>query len=195
MSQFLRAVYETSAPEERAGELLRQWMRLPLPGEEPGLQGIRDCAPEDLPDLDGFLPLWAEALSDGDRGNKLVRTLLIEAAVMSGGLGSLGELAREPGPGQGSLYLAWIQAMRSAGDDSRAADAAREALAAEAIGSYNRAAIAEELAELSAPDAEAVLEARHLAWRSRPDANRLLVLHHAAAQLGDPARVMAEELT
>lgn len=62
------------------------------------------------------------------------------------------------------------------------------------IGAYNRAAIAEELAELSEPDADAVLDARRLAWRSSPDVERLLVLHHAAAQLGDPTRAMAEEL-
>ena len=194
MGQYLRAVYETSDPGERAGELLRHWARLPLPGEEPSLQDIRDCAPEDLPDLDQFLPLWVGMLSDGDRGNKLVRTLLVEAAKMSGGLGSLGDLARRPGPGQGSLFLEWIQALRSVSADSQAADAAREALDIAEIGSYNRAAIAEELAELSEPDGGAVLEARRLAWRSEPNATRLLVLHHAAAQLGDPVQVMAEEL-
>ena len=162
MSQYLRAVYETSDPGERAGELLRQWARLPLPGEEPSLQDIRDCAPEDLPDLDGFLPLWVGQLSDGDRGNKLVRGLLVEAATMSGGPSALGDLARQPGPGQGSLYLEWIRALRSASETAQAADAAREALAAPALGSYNRAAIAEELAELSMPDVGAVLEARRM---------------------------------
>lgn len=194
MSQYLRAVYETSAPEERAGELDRQWARLPLPGEEPSLQDIRDCAPEDVPDLDEFLPLWVGALSGADRSKKLVRTLLVEAATMSGGLGLLGDLARLPGPGRGSMFLEWVLALRSEGDAAQAADAAREALAAEAIGSYNRAAIAEELAELSVPDAGAVLDARRVAWRSRPSETRLLTLHHAAVQLGDPSRVMAEEL-
>jgi hypothetical protein len=194
MSQYLRAVYETSAPEVRAGELDREWARLPLPGEEPSLQDIRDCAPEDVPDLGDFLPLWVRQLSDGDRGNKVVRTLLLEAAGTSGGLADLGDLARRPGPGQGSLYLEWIQALRSDGITTQAAEVAREALSTPAIGSYNRAAIAAELAELSAPDAGAVLEARRLAWRSRPSETRLLVLHHAAAQLGDPSRVMAEEL-
>ena len=76
----------------------------------------------------------------------------------------------------------------------QAADAAREALATEGIGSWNRAAIAEELAELGAPDVGAVLEARRVAWRSRPDKTSLLLLHHAASQLGDPAQVLAEEL-
>lgn len=194
MSQYLRAVYETSAPEERAGELGRQWDWLPLPGEEPSLQDIRDCAPEDLPDLEEFLTSWISELSTGGRDKKLVRTLLVEAATLCGGPGALGDLARQPGPGQGSLYLEWIQALRSGGASTQAADAAREALAAEAIDSFNRAVIAEELAELSAPDAGAVFNARRLAWRSQPSQTRLLVLHHAAAQLGDPERVMAEEL-
>lgn len=76
----------------------------------------------------------------------------------------------------------------------QAADAAREALATEGIGFWNRAAIAEELAELGAPDVGAVLEAMRVAWRSRPDKTSLLLLHHAASQLGDPAQVLAEEL-
>jgi hypothetical protein len=87
MSQYLRAVYETSAPDGRAGELGKQWARLPLQGEEPSLQDIRDYAPEDVPDLGDFLPLWVRQPSDGDRSKKLVRTLLVEAATMSGGLG------------------------------------------------------------------------------------------------------------
>ncbi|GAA1884876.1 hypothetical protein GCM10009715_33880 [Paeniglutamicibacter psychrophenolicus] len=194
MSQYLRAVYETSAPVERADELSRQWTRLPLPGEEPSLQDIRDCAPEDVPNLEGFLPLWVGALSDADRSKKLVRTLLVEAAIMSGGPDALGNLARQPGPGRGSLYLEWVKALRSVGDTDRAVDAAREALTTEAFGSRNRAAVAEELAELSAPDNAAVLEARRIAWRSEPSETRLLALHHAAAQQGSPMHVMAEEL-
>lgn len=194
ISQYLRAVYETSTPEERAGTLVRKWVRLPLPGEEPSLQDIRDCAPEDVPGFDEFLPVWFRQLSDGDRGNKVVRALLLEAAGLSGGLGDLGELARRPGPGQSSLYLEWIQALRSNGATTQAAEVAREALSIPAVGSYNRAAIAEELAELSASDAGAVFDARRVAWRSRPSQTRLLVLHHAAAKLGDPDLVMAEEL-
>jgi hypothetical protein len=194
MSQYLRAVYETSAPEERTGKLVEAWARLPLPAEEPSLLDIRDCAPEDLPNFDAFLPLWLEQLSETDRGQQLVRRLLLEAATFSGNLASLDEVARRPGPGQGSLYLEWIRSLRIVSDTALAADAAREALATPEIGSYNRAAIAEELAELSEPDPGAVLNARRLAWRSRPSETRLLLLHHAVAQLGDPALVMAEEL-
>lgn len=174
--------------DQRTGELSRQWVRLPLSGEEPSLQDIRECALEDLPDLGNFLPLWFSQLSNADRSNSVVRTLLLEAATMSGDLDGLGDLAHQPCPGPGSLFLEWLQALCSAGDDSKATEATREALSTLRIGSPNRAAIAEELAELSEPDTVAVLEARRLAWRSRPCETQLLVLHHAAAQLGDPAR-------
>ena len=194
MSQYLRAVYETSALSERASELITQWRRLPLHGEEPNLQQIRDCAPEDVPDLDSFLPSWIAELSAADRGTKLIRTLLVEAAKLSTGLDGLRDLARQTGPGQGSLYLDWVRELRAASESSRAVEAAREALEVPGIGSFNRAAIAEELAELSISDLQAVLEARRIAWRSRGDENRLLLLHHAAAQLGDPTNIMSEEL-
>lgn len=194
MSQFLRAVYETSTEPERTGELSRQWLRLPLPGAEPSLQDIRDCSLEDMAGFEAFLPLWVKELANGDRGDMVTRTLLVEAAIMSSGAAGLRDLARQSGPGQGSLYLEWIRALRTAAELSPAADAAREALQAPGISSRNRATIAEELAELSVPDLGAVLEARRLAWRNGPDEARLLLLHLAATQLGDPTRVMIEEL-
>lgn len=91
MGQYLRALYETSMPEERAGELVRKWVGLPLPAEEPSLQDIRNCAPEYLPDLGIFLPLWVSQLANADRSNRVVRTLFLEATAMSGGLDGLGE--------------------------------------------------------------------------------------------------------
>ena len=194
MSRYLRTVYETTDPVDRPAELFMQWRYASRIGAFPSLEDLRGSDSPDLPDLDGFLPQWITELQEQDQGEKLTRTLLVEAVLLAEGVDGLGRLARAEGPGRGPYYSQWVSALHTAGRISPAIEAAREALLAPGIGAYARAGIADQLAELAAGDPETVLGARRTAWRSRPSALRLRFLHHAATQFANPVTVMTGEL-
>lgn len=78
-ARYLRAVYETTPPPERASVLMEEWFDLPQ-YNPPTLRDIREALPSDLPALQEFLPQWTASLQTIDeRHHPQVRRLLNEA--------------------------------------------------------------------------------------------------------------------
>lgn len=78
-ARYLRAVYETTPLQERAGVLVDEWFDLPR-YTPPTLRDIREALPSDLPALREFLPHWVARLQTLDeRHHPHARRLLDEA--------------------------------------------------------------------------------------------------------------------
>jgi len=78
-ARYLRAVYETTPPPERASVLVEEWFDLPH-YRPPTLRDIREALQSDLPALREFLPQWIACLQTiDDRHQPHVRRLLDEA--------------------------------------------------------------------------------------------------------------------
>lgn len=201
-ARYLRAVYETTPPSERADTLLEEMGALRCIGGPPSLQPVVDARRAALPDLEAFLPAWIARLGSGIRGDSPVAVfardvtrLRSEAAQLRGGADALAHLAREPGSCDAEIHRDWVDALMREGRGEEAAAAAREALERlEPRGSL-RAGIAERLARLAAAqgDSDAVLQARRESWRSAPSTHRLLELIDTATALDMAERVVAEE--
>jgi len=183
-SQYLRAVYETTPPAQRAATLVDEWFDLPS-RHAPTLAAVRESRPHDLPGLNAFLPDWIAELTslaaEQPGATARVRPLLTEATELHGGADGLANLAHTPGPGRGERFLDWVQALLRAGREKDAAAAAREALAGPSPYGEAYARLAEHLAELTRDDDDdaARLTARRTAWRAKPTDQRLLALHSA----------------
>ena len=192
-SRYLRAVYETTSPAERAAALVGEWFGLPTWASVPSLAMVRETRRQDLPDLEAFLPEWITQLrSIGGRAPQ-ARRLLAEAAELHGGVDELALLARDSATDQARHYLDWVEALRRTGRDPDAAAAAREALQTLDPYGETRARIAEHLAESMTGDAGEILAAQRAAWRAAPTQERLLRLHHAATVTGQVPQAMAAE--
>jgi hypothetical protein len=195
-ARYLRAVYETTPPAQRAGVLLGEWFALPSYGATT-LATVRETRASDLPDLSAFRPDWISQLSSpaAEQASELrVRALLSESVQLHSGADGLAALARRAGTGRGERFLDWVEALRRAGREADAADAAREALTDPSPEGAAFAQVAEQLAELVGDDADALLVARRAAWRARPSDERLLALH-AAIPAEEVDRVLAGEIT
>jgi tetratricopeptide (TPR) repeat protein len=193
-ARYLRALYETTAPAERAAELLEAVLRLGYVGSPMDLAALSAADTTPLTDLVSFLPGWLERLQGwrGDpysRGDQVAR-LLREAIEISQGADGLAELARTRGE-----YLAWVEALVRAERRDEAIAAGREGLE-RLPPARTRALLAERVAELAVEDGDAllVLAARRSAWQAEPMTERLVALWRAARDThGHPDGVLAEE--
>lgn len=198
-ARYLRALYETCPAHERPARLLEEVDALLYVGDEPTLRAVAETRREELADLDAFLPGWIDGLEEAADGRyglaAAARSLLSEAAALSGGPDALGELARRASGSQGEAYRDWIDALVRVGRHEEAETAAREALATLAPAGRVRATIAERLLRLAARrgDGEAVLEGRREAWRASPTLQRLMDLVDTATALGQRDAVLTEE--
>ena len=180
MARYLRAVYETTAPQDRAAAVHQAYLTLPWSTKEPALDDIATTRQEGLPDLASFLPGWIDRLlTETSQPSPETRVrLLTEAALRQGGVEALADLARRSGPHQGGVALARIDALTTAGRPDEAAAAAREALDLLGGDSRHLAAIADRLADLTTRlgDTAAAVRARRRAWRAEPSRRRLLAM-------------------
>lgn len=192
-ARYLRAVYETTSPPERARVLAEEWATLWVGSSGPSLTAVRESREHDVPDIEVFLPAWIAQLHALDGERSVVRSLLVEAVEAHGGVDGLAALARDYAPIRPEYYLAWIDALRR--DDRRldAAGAAWEAL--EALDPYGekQALIAERRTALVDDPAE-VLDACRAAWRAAPSQARLLALHQAARVTDQVESAMSAEI-
>jgi hypothetical protein len=180
LARHLRAVYETTALQNRAAAVHRAFLRLPWCPSQPTLRDVAATRQDDLPDLPTFLPDWIDhLLAETTRPSPEHRNrLLAEAAVLHRGVDGLADLAHLPGPHTGGVHLAWIDALTTADRFDEAADAAREALALPSADTPHRAAAADRLAEATTrlADLDGAVDARQRAWRTVPTRRRLLAL-------------------
>jgi hypothetical protein len=130
-ARYLRAVYETTPPSERADTLLEEMGALRYIGGPPSLQPVVDARRAALPDLEAFLPAWIARLGSGISGDspvgvyaRDVTRLRSEAAQLRGGADALAELAREPGACDAEIHRDWVDALVREGRGEEAAAAA-----------------------------------------------------------------------
>jgi hypothetical protein len=197
VARYLRAVYETTPPGERASALYREYTTLGVGANPDLLHAIATTRRGDLPDLEVFLPAWIEALLAETTALSPARRqrLLTEATLLHRGLDGLADLARRPGSHRPGTYLAWVDALADAGRDADAADAAREALALANTTATALAQAADRLAGLTTRlgDSAAAVAARSTAWRAEPTRQRLLALVATGEAAGTLATTLATE--
>ena len=194
LARYLRCVYETTATGGRAAAAHRAWLDLPSHWTL-SLADLSGTRREQLPHLEAFLPDWIEHLLTQTETRPVrdrVR-LLTEAATLAGGVDALTGLAARPGPHQGGIGLARIDALTAAGRLADARAAAWETLDLPDIDAAHRAEAADRLADLEETrgDPDAAVAARRRAWTSQPTRGRLLAM--AATSLD--AGVLPETLT
>lgn len=189
VARYLRALYETTAPDARAAEVCQRYADLYYLAPSLSLHAIDGTRREKLPELDLFLPAWIDVLIERTDGIWVLaarQRLLTEAAVWRSGIAGLAEVARRSGPHQPTAYLDWIDALTEAGRPAEAAAAAREGLAVPGLPAERAAEVADRLAAvvLRQGDRSAALEARRQAWRAAPTRQRLLAMVTAAQAAG-----------
>lgn len=197
VARFLRAIYETTALGERAGQLYDRYADLGHLAPGMSLNTIVDTRRSGLPDLGAFLPAWIEVLTEHINGcwARDRQRLLTEATVLHAGTDGLAAVARRPGDHQPIAYLDWVDALTGEGRVDDAAAAAREAMTAAGLPEERRAEIADRLGELAARlgDPPAALDARRTAWRAYRTRRRLLALVAAADAAGQRTGTLEAE--
>ncbi|MFL5351650.1 hypothetical protein [Archangium sp.] len=194
-ARYLRAVYLTTPPEQRAPVLLQQLRRVRslLPrGPRPLVQEWLDISSEPLPDFDLFLRDHVALLRE--RNDPDADVWLREAIRLSQGTRGLRALAfSEPGR-HPRAFLDLLTALEREGTPQDVLTTAREALAILPSGLPLRAAIAGFLASaagrLGQPDT--VRAARWEAFVSQPTLPRLLDLRDALPSEPERAQVLRE---
>lgn len=193
LARYVRCVYETTPANQRPQAVHRAFVQVPG-GWALTLADVSTSRVGGLPDLDVFLPGWIDALlaeSGFPSARDRVR-LLVEAATLGGGVNMLADVARRPGPHQGGVALAWIDALTELGRHVEARAAAAEALDLPGADGVHRAEAADRLAHLLSLEGatHAAVGARRHAWTTHPTRARLLAL----AGTGQDAGVVLETL-
>jgi len=198
--RYFRAMYEVSAPQERAQCMLALMETLrSVGGQDVGLAEVAtmDGQPS-LPDRDVFLPLWIEALKAVDADQKgwgrCARKLLREAVTMNGQADGLCALAYEEGAEHPEVYHDWVGVLVQQNRLQEAIEAAREGIQRIQDLSY-RARLADRLALLAhtTHDVALAVEATRSAWRSAPTVVRLLLMVAAAERAGVTSVALEQE--
>lgn len=194
-ARYLRALYLSTPPEQRAPVLLEQMrqVRVLLPrGPRPLVQEWLDISSEPLPDWDVFLRAWVSLLrqqldSDAD-------VWLREAIHLSQGTRGLRELAFSEPSRHPRAFLDLLAALEREGSPSEVLSTAREALEVLPAGLPLRAAVAGVLASAAERlgQADTVRAARWEAFVSQPTLARLLELRDSRPSEPERAQVMRE---
>jgi tetratricopeptide (TPR) repeat protein len=132
-ARHLRALYETTHPEQRPGALLQSMKDLQYVGHEwLGLPDMIGARRTPLPDRERFLEAWIALLgqrqTDPDGFDVEVRRLLFQAVAIYRGSEGLAELARRDGRRIPEAYRKWILALAEDDKTDEAIQAAQEAL-------------------------------------------------------------------
>lgn len=124
VNECLYLAYMGNDPQDRPDELLR--MIRNLDAYPVGLENLLQIGSKELPELDAFLPLWAERL--GSRDGKLADELLSEALAMIGDDTYLLETARKYVDKHPNLYLQLLEKNVDTGEDPQMLEVGLEAL-------------------------------------------------------------------
>ncbi|QRN97383.1 hypothetical protein JRI60_52040 [Archangium violaceum] len=192
-ARYLRAVYLTTPPEQRAPVLLEEMRRVRslLPEEpRPRMREWLDISSEPLPDSEAFLRDWVSLLRQ--HGDPDADAWLREAIALSQGPRGLRELAFSEPTRHPRAFLDLLAALEREGKPREVLSTAREALDVLPAGLPLRAAVASFLASaatrLKQPDT--VCAARWEALVAQPTLPHLLDLRDAHASEPERATVM-----
>lgn len=150
-ARYLRCIYETSNPAERAKNLLKKIdIQAPLSdyrydiyeNDDPLLVDIEDAKLEELPGKREFLFDWIELVTG--YGTDRANILLLEAVYVKDGIDGVQELARKWKGRQPRGYLFWINILKDQKDWNKVIDTAREASSVITF-NYLRGVIAREM--------------------------------------------------
>lgn len=205
-ARYARAVYETAPSGGRPSALLAEVRRTEhlIDWKVGLLRAMEDAREGALPDFEGFLAGWIDALEGATEETDSLfdwessrRTLLREAVRRQGGAAGLAGLARRSGDPK--AFLEWSEMAAREGDLAQAVEALGEGL--DGVSKPRpRAGLADRLATLAGATAqwELALSTRRLAWRLEPTRRRLRDLAQVALDLfgGDEEleRLMRAEL-
>jgi hypothetical protein len=188
VARYLRALYETTPPGERAAAVYQRYADLHYLAPSLSLHAIAGTRREQPADLSLFRSAWIDVLAANTDGIWAAsrQRLLTEAAVWQGGIDGLAEVARRPGTHQPTTYLDWIDALAGADRLADAGAAAREGLALVDLPGERAAEMADRLATVTLRQGDTVtsLQARRRAWRAAPSRQRLLAMVTAARAAG-----------
>lgn len=197
LARYLRSVYETTPADECAETVHGTYLDLPWSSSSPTLTEMAGTRRVPLPGLDAFLPGWIECLlAETERPLLPQRVqLLAEAAVLHRGLDGLADLAARPGPHQGRIGLARIDALAAEGRLGDAVDAARVTLELPDAEPSILAMVADRLADLNGRlgDTAGAVLARRRAWTVEPNRRRLLALAADGLDAGVLSETLADE--
>jgi len=205
-ARFARAIYETAPAGGRPSALLAEVRRTDhlIDWKVGLLRAMEDAREGSLPDFDGFLAGWIEALEGSEEETERPfgweasrRRLLREAVRRRGGATGLAGLARRSGDPE--AFLEWSEVAAREGDLAQAVEALGEGL--DGVSKpHPRAGLADRLATVAGATAqwELALSSRRLAWRLEPTRRRLRDLAQVALDLfgadEDLERLMRAEL-
>jgi hypothetical protein len=130
-ARALRALYETSDPQDRVDALAAAIARWHYLGDRIGLRAIAEALPRELPGLEVFLDEWIARLRPAAHGelSNDDRALLVEAAAWRDGPNGVGSLATDHGAENPEMLVDWVNALIGAGRSGDATDACAQALA------------------------------------------------------------------
>lgn len=196
LARYVRCVYETTPVAQRV-QAVHQVFRDLGGVRAVTLAEVSTTRVDPLPDVDAFVPGWIDALlTEGDPPPLRHRVrLLVEAAILRGGVDALAAVTRRPGPHQGGVGLAWIDALTDQGRLVEARAAAEETLDLPGADHGHRARAADRLADVlaHAGDTLAAVAARRRAWALQPDRTRLLALAGTSRDAGVLLETLAAE--
>ncbi len=198
-ARYLRAVYETTAPDQRPEGIFNELYALRYSGDDMGLRAIAEAGAPPIDDLKAFMPAWIELLESKDHEDtdlimlQAAQRLLREAVLMKDGVDGLARLAVEKGAHHPDIFRDWLDELLKQERKDEARKAAR--LAVDTVKDPNaRAGFAERWVKLVENDGDR-LEAARIAWRSEPDLSRLLRLNSVnRARIEEAMSRMADEL-
>lgn len=191
-ARYFRCLFEVLPAEAAATRVCEAVNELRYIGSDRiGLHAVSDTLTTPLGRLDAILPAWIRTLvrlGELHPGRRIHSRewLLAEAARLSGGLTTLGEMARLHGPHSPELFSIWLSDLIEQGRFEEAAVAGREAVAATVHG-FQRHRLASLLAlvERYLGNSVGAAEAREAAFGAQPSVRTLRLL---LAELGPTAK-------
>ncbi len=182
-ARYLRCIYETSNPTERAKNLLKEidihaalsdYRYDVYENDNPLLTDIEDAKLEELPGKRKFLIDWIELLTG--YGTDRAHILLLEAVYIKDGIDDVQALARKWKGRQPRGYLFWINILIDQKDWNKVIDTAREAASVITF-NYLRGVIALEMinAGEKIQDDQIILEGKRELFYSVPEEKHLII--------------------
>ena len=179
-ARYLRAVYETAPPDQRASTLFKQLNHVrSLHSCHPTLADVLNISPQSLPDQDRFMADWIDYLKI--RSGSDADAWLREAVRLSQGTEGLAELARTEGQRRPRAYLDWLAALAEGSDYQAVLATAKQALDVLNSDLPIRAAVADYLSDAASKlnDNDALHQGCWEAFLAKPELRRLLQLWEA----------------
>lgn len=192
-ARYCRTVYELSCKEERV-EAMLEAMAVTEPSHDfeniqgrdmALLQDVIDAQVGTLPDFQGFMIQWEEALAQNGHEQERLARLRLETANMLRSYEGLAGLARSWKNEQPLGYFVWLQHLVKAQQWSDVGEAAKDALDDLEMGSESRiAAVSLVQAGQHLGNDDFIHQGRREAFRSSLSENDLLLLLDQANRLG-----------